>query len=652
MTAQDGLDAGRAAAEAGDWGRSRDLLAAADADAPLAQADLDRLGFAHLFTGDSESALATWQRAFAGATRAAEPRAAGVAAVRLTLLNLAMGRGAIGMAWLSQAAQRLEGDYDCPEFGWLDWLHTEVFAQSSGDRAAALARAVDLSARSARLGNLDTENLGKLLQCQLLIRMGRLEAGLALFDEVIALSTTGLLGPFATAWIHCAAVSTCTSAGDYHRAWEWSQQIERCTIGPPAKAGFPGDCRMHRAELLRVRGNWISAEIALASVCEQVGGWHPGHAGQAYAELGMLSLHRGDLDAAAVAFVRAREYGSAAQPGLTELALARGEVEVAVEGIGVALADPALDPPQRAVLVAAAVEAAVAGGRLDWAADLVEELRCFTADAMSPAYRARALAAAARLAAARSELPAARAAAEEAVRLWVSVPAPYEAARVQVELASVLLAAGDPVGHSMALSTAHDAFRKLGATRDMRRVAELLGRPVNSQRVERALMFTDIEGSTSLLARLGDERWIELLRRHDTQLRQSFVRHQGVEVHQKGGGDGFFVAFVSAAAALDCALEIQERLRAWEDQRLAVRIGVHWATVTHTDGDFSGRGVHEAARISALASGSQILTSEVTVAAAGKPYAVGEIHEVELRGLPGTALVTELTVGCDQTRRP
>ena len=118
------------------------------------------------------------------------------------------------------------------------------------------------------------------------------------------------------------------------------------------------------------------------------------------------------------------------------------------------------------------------------------------------------------------------------------------------------------------------------------------------RRVTKTFMFTDIVTSTDLVGLIGDEAWGELLKWHDRDLRSAFANHRGEEV--KHTGDGFFVAFERASDALDCAVDIQRRLaRHRREQGFAptVRIGLHTAEATRQGRDYSGRGVHVAARI-------------------------------------------------------
>jgi class 3 adenylate cyclase len=151
------------------------------------------------------------------------------------------------------------------------------------------------------------------------------------------------------------------------------------------------------------------------------------------------------------------------------------------------------------------------------------------------------------------------------------------------------------------------------------------------RRVEKTFMFTDIEGSTNLVEALGDEAWQNVLRWHDDALRSMFAEHKGEEV--AATGDGFFVGFDSPEEAIGCAVSIQRRLdehRRSQGFAPKVRIGVHAAGATQVGRNFSGKGVHEAARIAGLADGGEILSSRAT--AAGSRFPTSEARTVTLRG--------------------
>ncbi len=171
------------------------------------------------------------------------------------------------------------------------------------------------------------------------------------------------------------------------------------------------------------------------------------------------------------------------------------------------------------------------------------------------------------------------------------------------------------------------------------------------------IMFSDIEGSTALAERLGDKRFMVLLREHNTLVRERVKAHGGFEV--KSEGDGFMVAFQSARRALDCAIDIQRALaeRNAGPRRggsrtaptteghgdatgasIRVRIGLHSGETIKEGEDFFGKNVILAARIASQAQGGEILVSSLLKAlvdSAGD-IAFGDGREVELKGLSGT----------------
>lgn len=131
-------------------------------------------------------------------------------------------------------------------------------------------------------------------------------------------------------------------------------------------------------------------------------------------------------------------------------------------------------------------------------------------------------------------------------------------------------------------------------------------------------LFTDIEGSTELITRLGSA-YEPLLEAHRAILRAAFEAEGGVEVQTEG--DAFFVAFASASAAAAACVAAQRALAAhpWpQGSQIRVRMGLHTGEATPTPGgDYTSLEVHRAARIAAAGHGGQILVSETTRALIG-----------------------------------
>ena len=125
------------------------------------------------------------------------------------------------------------------------------------------------------------------------------------------------------------------------------------------------------------------------------------------------------------------------------------------------------------------------------------------------------------------------------------------------------------------------------------------------------ILFSDIEDSTLMAERLGDARWIAVLRAHNSIFRNRLRAHGGHEV--KSQGDGFMLVFPDPRRAVECAAAIQRDLaeeEVAEGERISVRMGLHAGEAIREEGDFFGRSVILAARIAAQASGGEILVSE------------------------------------------
>jgi class 3 adenylate cyclase len=156
-----------------------------------------------------------------------------------------------------------------------------------------------------------------------------------------------------------------------------------------------------------------------------------------------------------------------------------------------------------------------------------------------------------------------------------------------------------------------------------------------------AILFSDIEDSTVLTERLGDERWLQLLREHNSIFREQVSRHDGYEV--KSQGDGFMLAFPDPCEALECAIDVQrafaERERNDSGEPLRVRMGLHTGEVISEEGDYFGKNVILAARIAAQALGGEILVSEELREVASRGNGDGlrfdAGRELELKGLAG-----------------
>ena len=160
------------------------------------------------------------------------------------------------------------------------------------------------------------------------------------------------------------------------------------------------------------------------------------------------------------------------------------------------------------------------------------------------------------------------------------------------------------------------------------------------------ILFTDIEGSTALAQRLGDRTYHALLAEHNRILREQVAAHGGHEV--KSLGDGFMVAFASAARALSCAVDIQRAFAAYNQEHpgepIRVRIGLNTGESIEEAGDYFGIAVTLAARIADRAQGGQILVSDPLRNLVGSLAGVelSDAGRKQLKGIKGRQRVYEV----------
>ncbi|MDQ3106200.1 MAG: adenylate/guanylate cyclase domain-containing protein, partial [Actinomycetota bacterium] len=151
------------------------------------------------------------------------------------------------------------------------------------------------------------------------------------------------------------------------------------------------------------------------------------------------------------------------------------------------------------------------------------------------------------------------------------------------------------------------------------------------------IFFSDIEGFTSLNERVGDQRAQAVLRDHYRLVRDELLTHRGFEV--KVHGDGFMVAFDSAARALRCARAVQARQQEWSaahpETPIRVRMGLHTGEAIRDADDFLGSTVNLASRIATAARGGEILVSALLkeLCASSGEFDFDQGQEIDLKGI-------------------
>src|SRR3954452_11375568 len=440
---------GRDAASRGDWGAAFELFMKADAEGLAGPDDLPVLGEVAYAAGHLDVTIEAWERAYALSVEGGDKDAAAGAAVRVAmhlLFDTALMAPVRG--WLARAERLLAGQPETPASAWLAVVRTYE-RMLTGDLSGARPWAQRAVALGSRLDAAACA-LGRVAEARLLILDGDVEQGLTLLDEVGVATVSGDLDPLSTGVVYCELVCALQGLAQYDMAEEWTEAMERwCKTN--AIGSLHGRCRVHRAEILRLRGSCDEAESQVLMACEELRPYLRRELGWPLNELGRIRLHRGDIVGAEDALLAAHRLGWDPQPSLALVWLAQGDAAAAAAAIRDALERPLRVPSkerppntdlQRAPLLEAQVEIEIAAGDIGRARSAADELELVAARFESKALAASAALARGRVRLADGDARGAEQSLSEAVRLWNEVDAPYEAALARMSLAEAHAASG------------------------------------------------------------------------------------------------------------------------------------------------------------------------------------------------------------------
>jgi DNA-binding CsgD family transcriptional regulator len=455
------------------WRDAYESLSAADRAAPLDADGLERLGTAAYMLGRDDDYVRALERAHVAHLHAGEQLRAARCAYWIAV-NLGI-RGERGGAtgWLGRARRLIErhGD-DCVEHGFLV-LERVPEHIAAGEHEAAVAAGRESIAIGERYGDPDLFALAAQELGILLIMMGRVPEGLRLLDEAMVAVTAGELSPIVNGFVYCGVIMGCQAAQEPRRAQEWTAALTAWCERQPDMVSFTGTCRVHRAEIMQLHGEWAGAldearrahERCLLAANESA-------AAEALYREGEIHRLRGDLAAAADAYRRAGRGGREPQPGLALLRLAEGNGGAAAAAIR-RLAGETTAPALRAALLPAYVEIMLAVGDASAARAAADEL-----GELEQRWRAGMIGALAAYARGAVELAegdprAALVALRRACSGWRELEAPYELARTRVLVGLACGALGDDDGAASELEAARDELSALGAAPDVARIDAL-----------------------------------------------------------------------------------------------------------------------------------------------------------------------------------
>ncbi len=465
VTIDQALHDARAAYARRDWASARALYDGCD---ELDVADLAALADACWWLGEVDEYVDHADRVHRQHLAAGRSPRAGLTALEIGFMEFLRGRDDAGQGWLARARRLLEKEPAAPEHGYLLAVEAD-WAIEAGDeeRAEELIGAVlDLADRHDE-ATLHAQGL--FAAGVLAIRRGRMEEAWQRLDEAMLPVQEGRVLPEWTGNLYCRMMQLCHELGDLRRAQRWTEITERWHPDYAPAVIFRGICRVHRVQLLQVHGEWERAEQEARQATTELAELDVAVVAEADYRLGELHRLQGALDEAEDDYRRAHRNGRDPLPGLALVHLRRGRGQVAMSVLDAALAS-ATTPQERAPLLAARVEVALARDDPGLAERLVAELAELARSHDSPCWRADAQRWEGAVLLARDRPAAAVPVLREARRLWQQVDAPYDVARVRLDLAAALEALGDRDSARREQDAAVETLEQLGARQDLARV--------------------------------------------------------------------------------------------------------------------------------------------------------------------------------------
>lgn len=466
------LDAGLRAFGRSDWRAAFESLSAADANGALAPAHLEKLAESAWWIGKIDECIRTRERAYAQYVERGDLAKAARVALAVAEDCFHKLARSVAQGWMQRAERHLDGLPECIAHGWLARERAILALEERDfDRAWVMAQQAYEIAR--RLQDMDLQTLALQDRGRILVSRGRVAEGMAAIDEATAAAASGQLGTRTSGRIFCNMLSTCSNLADYRRAGEWNEAAQRW-CEPHAESAYPGICRVHRAQLLRLRGSWPEAEVEARHASAELEGFLSDVAGEANYELGEIKRQLGDLDAAERLFRQAHELGRDPVPGLALLRLAQGKAGSARSLLERALSEQSLSPLDRAKLLPAQAQAAFALGDWDATRAAARELASIAETYGAPALAARAAFAQGLAELGEGQAAIAAASLRRAWKLSKESDLPYEAAHSRVLLGRAYRACGDREDAELELRAAAAIFERLGAAEDARSAMALL----------------------------------------------------------------------------------------------------------------------------------------------------------------------------------
>src|SRR5262245_33557290 len=408
---------------------------------------------------DVDGLLAHLSTAVRGFTAAGDNRRAAMASARLgDMIATSLGNLPAGRAWFARARRLVADEPPCIEQGWVAVAAMGCEVDDPAELLAAAELALD---RARRFGDVELETKALADAGLAHVQTGRIDEGMALLDEAMALACGPAPRGLMVAAAACSFFTACYHAADFARADSWADLLRRHGLIGPATGPaiyLSSHCDSVHATLLVELGRWGDAEALLPRAAEEfravMPAWHPDIA------LADLRVRQGRCTEAEQLLLGWDQYLQALLP-TARLHLARGDVDLARAAARRGLHVVGADRLRAAELLTVLVDAELAAGDGAAASTACAELASLVADVAVPPLRARSACACGRALVAAGDPGGAIAVLEDARADLDPQRLPLVRATVDLALAAAHDAAGDAAAARLAAAAAADMLGRL-----------------------------------------------------------------------------------------------------------------------------------------------------------------------------------------------
>lgn len=457
--------------EGKDWERVVDLLTQLESERKLTGKQHEIMGFSLWWLGHHDRIISRFEQAYSTFMTEGDSQGAASAALELAELHAHSLAADVAAGWVKRAERLLEGDDESSARGYLlRWQAVEAFEKEHDlDLAISRSEKVAEIGRANMDGNLEVLALQD--QGRFLVAAGRLDEGMPLMDEAMIAAVAGDVTPINVGRSYCNMLAVCDQTGDIRRAAEWTKTAEEW-CQESESSPYPGICRIFKAEMMWLNGDWVGAESEVMRASGELG-LYTDISGEAWYQFGVMRVRTGDYEGAEEAFQEALTRGREPVPGYAYVLQHQGLAESAVDVLQRSLSDPSVSKLDRARFLPALAELSLEQGDIETSRRAVDELQEIGQLARSDYFLAQA-AHRRGLIELMEEPSTAINSLREAVKAFTKLHLPYESAKARSDLAKAYIADGAQAMATLELKSAKAEFERLGSTTDADMAEELL----------------------------------------------------------------------------------------------------------------------------------------------------------------------------------